>query len=129
MRFPVTNFIYLYCIILYAITANAQSSKTSQEKIATSNNELNEVVIKKQASLVKYAANGTLDVNVANTLLSTSSSVNELLGRVPNVIVAEGQISVLGKGEAIIYLNGILINYERFADSRFLTFRFRYFFW
>jgi hypothetical protein len=115
MRFSVTNFIYRYCIILYAITANAQSSKTTQEKIPTPNNQLNEVVIKKQASLVKYAANGTLDVNVANTLLSTSSSINELLGRVPNVIVAEGQISVLGKGEAIIYLNGILINYERFA--------------
>ncbi|UTN04834.1 TonB-dependent receptor [Flavobacterium bizetiae] len=115
MRFSVTNFIYRYCMILYAITANAQSSKTTQEKIVTPNNELNEVVIKKQASLVKYAANGTLDINVANTLLSTSSSVNELLGRVPNVIVAEGQISVLGRGEAIIYLNGILINYERFA--------------
>ncbi|MFH6988736.1 TonB-dependent receptor domain-containing protein [Flavobacterium collinsii] len=115
MRFPVTIFIYMYCMIPYAITANAQSSKSVQEKVATPNNELNEVVIKRQASLVKYAANGTLDVNVANTLLSTSSSVNELLSRVPNVIVAEGQISVLGKGEAIIYLNGILINYERFA--------------
>ncbi|MNQ52997.1 hypothetical protein D3C85_670270 [compost metagenome] len=52
---------------------------------------------------------------MANTLLSTSSSVNELLNRVPNVTAAEGQISVIGKGEAIIYLNGILINYERFA--------------
>ncbi|WP_264535286.1 TonB-dependent receptor domain-containing protein [Flavobacterium sp. N1736] len=79
------------------------------------NNQLNEVVIKSQTSLLKYGANGTIDVNVANTLLATSSSVNELLGRVPNVVVAEGQISVLGKGETIIYLNGILINYERFA--------------
>ncbi|MDR7372517.1 TonB-dependent receptor domain-containing protein [Flavobacterium aquidurense] len=52
---------------------------------------------------------------MANTLLSTSSSVNEVLSRVPNVVVSEGQISVIGKGEAIIYLNGILINYERFA--------------
>ncbi|WP_409416497.1 TonB-dependent receptor domain-containing protein [Flavobacterium sp. PS2] len=79
------------------------------------NNQLNEVVIKNQASLLKYGSNGTLEVSVANTLLSTSSSVNELLGRVPNVIVSEGQISVLGKGEAIIYLNGILISNERFA--------------
>jgi outer membrane receptor for ferrienterochelin and colicin len=83
--------------------------------ISEKNNQLNEVVIKSQAPLLKYAANGTISVNVANTLLATSNSVNELLGRVPNVVVSEGQVSVLGKGEAIIYLNGILINYERFA--------------
>ncbi|WP_428231166.1 TonB-dependent receptor domain-containing protein [Flavobacterium sp.] len=115
MRFPVTVFIYICYLILYSTSANGQSSKPVQEKEVSAPNELNEVVIKKQASLIKYAANGTIDVNVANTLLSTSSSVSELLGRVPNIIVAEGQISVLGKGEAIIYLNGILINYERFA--------------
>lgn len=84
-------------------------------RVKGSNNELNEVVIKSQAPLLKYRSNGAIEVNVANTLLSTSSSVNELLSRVPNVIVSEGQISVLGKGEAIIYLNGILISSERFA--------------
>lgn len=78
-------------------------------------NELNEVVIKSQVSLLKYGANGNIDVNVNGTVLATSSSVNELLGRVPNVVVADGEISVVGKGEAIIYLNGVLINYERFA--------------
>ena len=84
-------------------------------RVRENNNQLNEVVIKNQTSLLKYKPNGSIEVNVANTLLSTSSSVNELLGRVPNVIVSEGQISVLGKGEAIIYLNGILISNERFA--------------
>lgn len=83
--------------------------------VSENNNQLNEVVVKSQPSLLKYGANGTIDVNVTGTVLATSSSVNELLGRVPNVVVSEGQISVLGKGEAIIYLNGILINYERFA--------------
>jgi len=83
--------------------------------ISENKNQLNEVVVKRQPSLLKYGANGTIDVNVNGTVLAASSSVNELLGRVPNVVVAEGQISVLGKGEAIIYLNGILINYERFA--------------
>ena len=83
--------------------------------ISENKNQLNEVVVKRQPSLLKYGANGTIDVNVNGTVLAASSSVNELLGRVPNIVVAEGQISVLGKGEAIIYLNGILINYERFA--------------
>lgn len=73
------------------------------------------MVVKSQVSLVKYGTNGNLDVNVSGTVLATSSSVNELLGRVPNVVVADGEISVVGKGEAIIYLNGVLINYERFA--------------
>lgn len=114
MKFPASLFFFIYCLFFYSIRVNAQSIKTVSEKVSR-NNELNEVVIKKQTALVKYSSNGTIDVNVANTVLSTSSSVNELLSRVPNVIVAEGQISVLGKGEAIIYLNGILINYERFA--------------
>jgi hypothetical protein len=83
--------------------------------VNANNNQLNEVVIKNQSSLLKHGSNGSIEVSVANTLLSTSSSVNELLGRVPNVVVSEGQISVLGKGEAIIYLNGILISNERFA--------------
>jgi len=114
MRFLISVFIFIYCFCLSSITIKAQTIKFP-EKVESKNNELNEVVIKRQSSLVKYAADGTIDVNVANTLLSTSSSVNELLSRVPNVVIAEGQISVLGKGEAIIYLNGILINYERFA--------------
>lgn len=113
MRFHVP--VFIFCLFFSALETKAQSKPTLPEKVTSQNNELNEVVIKRDASLVKYSANGAIDVNVANTLLSTSSSVNELLSRVPNVIITEGQISVLGKGEAIIYLNGILINYERFA--------------
>ncbi|MBF4465885.1 outer membrane beta-barrel family protein [Flavobacterium sp. LC2016-12] len=115
MKFQVSVFFSIYGLFLYSTGANAQAAKATSEKIVVKNNELNEVVIKRQTALVKYSSNGTIEVNVANTLLSTSSSVNELLSRVPNVTIAEGQISVLGKGEAIIYLNGILINYERFA--------------
>ncbi len=115
MRFPVSIFIYACFLFLFTTTAKAQAAPTNTEKTASQNNELNEVVIKRETPLLKHGANGTIDVNVANTLLSTSSSVNEVLSRVPNVVVSEGQISVIGKGEAIIYLNGILINYERFA--------------
>lgn len=95
--------------------SNASNIDLGTIIVSENNNQLNEVVVKSQPSLLKYGANGTIDVNVTGTVLATSSSVNELLGRVPNVVVSEGQISVLGKGEAIIYLNGILINYERFA--------------
>ncbi|MFB3389555.1 TonB-dependent receptor domain-containing protein [Flavobacterium sp. LAR06] len=115
MKFQVSVLFSIYCLLFYSIGAKAQTAQANSDKIVVKNNELNEVVIKKQTQLVKHSSNGTIEVNVANTLLSTSSSVNELLSRVSNVTVAEGQISVLGKGEAIIYLNGILINYERFA--------------
>ncbi|MFB9077584.1 hypothetical protein ACFFWB_09285 [Flavobacterium procerum] len=93
--------------------------KPAQDTIITKekkDNELNEVVVKSQASLIKYGPNGNSVVNVNGTVLASSSSVNELLGRVPNVVITEGEISVLGKGEAIIYLNGVLINYDRFAS-------------
>ncbi|RED24533.1 outer membrane receptor protein involved in Fe transport [Flavobacterium cutihirudinis] len=109
----VTDKSYYSDDVLFAkLLKSPQDTVLIQEK---EHNELNEVVIKSQPLLVKYGANGNIDVNVNGTVLATSSSVNELLSRVPSVVVAEGQISVLGKGEAIIYLNGILINYERFA--------------
>ncbi len=99
-------------VLFGKLLKSAQDTVIIKEK---AHNELNEVVVKSQVSLVKYGTNGNLDVNVSGTVLATSSSVNELLGRVPNVVVADGEISVVGKGEAIIYLNGVLINYERFA--------------
>ncbi|OXA82480.1 Outer membrane receptor proteins, mostly Fe transport [Flavobacterium aquidurense] len=115
MKFNISILFSVFRLLLFSTAVHAQTAQIISDKVVNTNNELNEIVIKKQTQLVKYSSNGTIEVNVSNTLLSTSSSVNELLSRVPNVIVAEGQISVLGKGEAIIYLNGILINYERFA--------------
>jgi len=112
MKLTSVEFADMFLLISYEGKENVNLGSVI---ISEKNNQLNEVVIKSQTPLLKYAANGTISVNVANTLLATSNSVNELLGRVPNVVVSEGQVSVLGKGEAIIYLNGILINYERFA--------------
>ena len=122
MRFRVLIFIYINCLVIATAVTHAQAVQQilpAKDSVVIKqhdfNNQLNEVVVKSQPSLLKHVANGTVEVLVANTLLATSSSVNEVLSRIPNVTVAEGQISVLGKGEAIMYLNGILINYERFA--------------
>jgi len=78
--------------------------------------ELGEVIVKAELPLVKYSANGSLEMNVANTVLSASSSVTEILSKTPNVIETNGQLSVLGKGEAIIFLNGRQITNERLAS-------------
>lgn len=77
---------------------------------------LNEVRVTSQAPLVRYANNGNIEVNVANTVLASSASVSEILTRTPNVIENDGRYSVFGKGEAIIYLNGKLITSERLAS-------------
>ncbi|MDX6188106.1 TonB-dependent receptor [Flavobacterium sp. Fl-318] len=77
--------------------------------------DLDEVRVVSKAPLFRNKSNGTVEVNVANTILATSTSVNEILSRSPNVIVAENGVSVFGKGEAIIYLNGVQITGERLA--------------
>lgn len=78
--------------------------------------ELNEVRVISRAPFIRQTANGNMEVNVANTILATSSSVNEILSRTPNVIVSEdGQAQIIGKGDAIIYLNGKRISGEQMA--------------
>lgn len=76
---------------------------------------LDAVTVVAKAPLFKNKSNGTVEVNVANTILATSTSVTEILSRSPNVIVSENGVSVFGKGEAIIYLNGVQITGERLA--------------
>ena len=52
-----------------------------------------------------------LIVNVEGTILSERGTVIELLRSAPKVIIkASGQIEVVGKGPAIIYLDGQRLN-------------------
>lgn len=83
---------------------------------STRNNELAVVTVTSKLPLIRYNPNGNVEVNVANTVLSTSSSVTEILSKSPNVMVNNGQISVIGKGEAIIYLNGRQITSEQLSS-------------
>lgn len=53
---------------------------------------------------------GEINVNVKGTILESSTSVNDLLSKSPSVLVEEGNVSVFGKGEAIILLDGKLIS-------------------
>jgi hypothetical protein len=78
--------------------------------------DLDEVKVVSKVPLFRNKSNGTVEVNVANTILATSTSVTEILSKSPNVIVADNGVSVFGKGEAIIYLNGIQITNERLAS-------------
>jgi len=59
---------------------------------------------------------GNLVVNVKNSILSSSTSVLELLAKSPNVIVDERGVSIFGKGVAIICVNGKRINDGQLAS-------------
>jgi hypothetical protein len=56
---------------------------------------------------------GMVKINVENTMLSTSTTTAELLSKTPDVVVTDNGLSVFGKGEAIIYLKGQQITFER----------------
>lgn len=77
---------------------------------------LGEVEITGDVPLFTTRADGVLQVNVANTVLATSSSVQEILTRSPNVISDDNGLSVFGRGQAILYLNGKRITQERLGS-------------
>lgn len=79
-------------------------------------NEIQEVVVVAKLPRFETKADGTVQVNVENTVLATSNSVLEILSHSPNVFVDEVGISVIGKGQAIIYLNGKLVLSEQLTN-------------
>lgn len=55
-------------------------------------------------------SSGEVIINVKGSILESSTSVGDVLSKSPSVIVEDGRISVFGKGEPIILLNGKLIS-------------------
>ncbi len=84
--------------------------------VSEAENQLEEVVLVANIPLFETKTDGTMQVNVENTILATSNSVEEILSRSPNLIVNDEGISVFGKGEAIIYLNGQRILDDQLAN-------------
>ena len=84
--------------------------------VAEAENELDEVMVVGQRSLVSEKADGSLEIQVANTTLATSTSVNEILGKSPGVVMNEDdEISIFGKGAAIVFINGLRVENERLS--------------
>ena len=78
--------------------------------------QLDEVTITAKSPLIVENSDGSVAVKVANTTLATSTSVEEILGKSPGVVVSENSaVSVFGKGEAVIFLNGIRVDNERLS--------------
>lgn len=84
--------------------------------VASPDWELGTVVVKAMRAAYRQKADGTMELSVANTLLATSNSINEILSLTPEVLTDdEGNLSVMGKGAAIIFLDGQRILPEQLA--------------
>ncbi|MEM9886554.1 MAG: hypothetical protein AAF849_11735, partial [Bacteroidota bacterium] len=84
--------------------------------VASPDWELGTVVVEAMRAAYRQKADGTMELSVANTLLATSNSINEILSLTPEVLTDdEGNLSVMGKGAAIIFLDGQRILPEQLA--------------
>lgn len=79
------------------------------------NQQLDEVRITGRPPLVSHGKNGSIEIQVPGTLLAGSSTVIELLERSPGLSVTDGRITFIGKGEAILFLNGRRITPEQLS--------------
>lgn len=79
------------------------------------NQLLEEVRISGTPPLVSHGKNGSIEIQVPGTLLAASNTVIELLERSPGLAMTDGRITFIGKGEAIIFLNGRPITMEQLS--------------
>lgn len=87
------------------------STAFSQDSLMTKS--LKEVQVKNKKKLIETKADG-LKINVDNTILSKASNSAEILSKIPSVTLTGNKASVLGKGEAIIIVNGKETTMESF---------------
>lgn len=102
--------------LLHVVLSNRQVVDLGMIQVRDRLESLAEVEITATRPMFDTRPDGTLEVNVTNTVLATSSSVTEILSRSPGVLVADDGISVFGKGLAVLYLNGKRIPPERLAS-------------
>lgn len=70
--------------------------------------KLGEVVVKGDVPTTKVKGNA-LVTRIENSILATAGSANDVLKNIPMVTGDDGNFSVFGRGNAIIYINGRLI--------------------
>lgn len=66
---------------------------------------LNEVVVKAQPARTRIK-NDALITSVTGTLLEKAGTAEDLLDKIPGVMAEDGNVTVLGRGSALIYING-----------------------
>ncbi|MFT6503034.1 MAG: hypothetical protein ACJASQ_003166 [Crocinitomicaceae bacterium] len=74
-------------------------------KMELINSELGDVTVTARIPLFETSERGTLIVNVDRTMLSSSTSILDVLSKSPGVIVINGDVTVLGKGSPVFYVD------------------------
>jgi len=74
-------------------------------------NELSTVEVSGQKLPFEFQ-NGNTKINVSNSIFQSSASVQELLSKSPGVVITSDGISVVGRGQALIYLDRKQISYQ-----------------
>lgn len=77
--------------------------------------EIEVIKIAAPVPLFEKSSEDGLLVNVKKTLLASSVSASEILSKLPNIVINEGIISVVGRGEAFLYKNGKRITVEQLS--------------
>jgi len=113
----------------YTLKVTSLGYKTYQEKIELTKNidtiivleeaitTIDEVEIVATKKLIENN-NGNILVNVANTILSKEVSIIDLVSKLPSIQVDPNResITILGKGNPLIYLGGQRISVEDFKN-------------
>lgn len=80
-------------------------SELGEVKMSPSNAQLNEVVVKGNASKIHLKGNA-LVTNVENSILANAGTARDVLRQIPMVVENNGTLEVFGKGSPVIYING-----------------------
>ena len=75
-------------------------------------NDLTTFTVVASKPIFEQSPDGAMKINVQNTMLSSSGNALEVLAKSPGVQVTDDGVSVAGKGQALIYLNGKMIPFE-----------------
>ncbi|MBL7834601.1 MAG: hypothetical protein JNK18_11635, partial [Cyclobacteriaceae bacterium] len=102
--------------VIHVVVANREMTDLGSIQVSDKIQALAEVEITASREMFEARPDGITQVNVANTVLAASNSVNEILSRSPGIITTDEGLAVFGKGTAILYLNGKRIPPERLAS-------------
>ena len=84
--------------------------------LPASENLLGEVVVTNKIAPFKMEG-GNIIANVGTSLLSSVGNANDVLQRIPGIIMEDNKINVLGKGNPIIYINNKKLNSYQELES------------
>jgi hypothetical protein len=114
-KIPIRLFVVKISSFNHADTSILVAATTSETDLGTITlsqvRKLENVTVKAKAPLFKKTTEGTR-VNVESTMLSASVNTSEVLAKSPGLTVGKTGVTVFGKGDALIYLNGKPITYE-----------------